>query len=237
LITHGQPAAPAYFSADAAMNKRVHPLLDQSRKIPALNAAQVRQALSDGVRVVDARSVEDFAAGHLRGSVNVGFDGRFAETGGMVADIGDKIALITYSGEEQDAALRLARVGSDHAVGYLNVDHDGDFPSGLADLVQTSRRITPAELDGLLAEDAVVLVDIRNPGEVEQGRIPGSVNIPLAQLRSRLDMLPTDRPIVVHCAGGWRSSVAASLLRAQGFDDVWDLAGGYNAWLTGHAMA
>jgi glyoxylase-like metal-dependent hydrolase (beta-lactamase superfamily II)/rhodanese-related sulfurtransferase len=237
LITHGQPAAPAYFSVDAAMNKRVHPLLEQSRAIPALSPAQVRRALSDGVRVMDARSVDDFAARHLRGSVNVGFDGRFAETGGMVAEIGETIALITYPDQEQDAALRLARVGSDNAVGYLNVDRGGEFPAELSDLVEASTRVTPTELDGLLAEDAVVLVDIRNPGEVEQGRIPGSVNIPLAQLRNRLDMLPTDRPIVVHCAGGWRSSVAASLLRAQGFDDVWDLAGGYNAWLAEHAMA
>jgi glyoxylase-like metal-dependent hydrolase (beta-lactamase superfamily II)/rhodanese-related sulfurtransferase len=237
MITHGQPAAPAYFSVDAAMNKRVHPLLAPARRIPAMNPAQIRQALRDGVRVLDARSVEDFAAAHLRGSVNVGFDGRFAETGGMVAEIGDQIALITYPGDEQDAALRLSRVGSDNAVGYLNVHRGGEFPTELGDLVQSSTRISPTELDGLLAEDAVVLVDIRNPGEVEMGRIPGSTNIPLAQLRNRLDMLPTDRPIVVHCAGGWRSSVAASLLRAQGFDDVWDLEGGYNAWLAAHAVA
>ena len=183
------------------------------------------------------RSVEDFAGGHLRGSVNVGFDGRFAETGGMVADIGDKVALITYPGEEQDAALRLARVGSDNAIGYLTVARGGEFPAELSDLVRTSPRVSPTELDGLLAEDAVVLIDIRNPGEVELGRIPSSVNIPLAQLRNRLDMLPTDKPIVVHCAGGWRSSVAASLMRAQGFDNVWDLAGGYNAWLDAHAIA
>ena len=237
MITHGQPAAPSYFSVDAAMNKRVHPLLDQSRKIPALSPAQIRKALEDGVRVVDARSVDDFAAGHLRGSVNVGFDGRFAETGGMVADIGEPIALIAYPGEEQEAALRLARVGSDNAIGYLTVDHDGVFPTELSDLVRTAPRITPAELEGLLAEDAVVLVDIRNQAEVEQGRIPGSVHIPLAQLRARLDLLPTDRLIVVHCAGGWRSSVAASLLRAQGFDNVADLAGGYNAWVDAHAVA
>ncbi len=237
LITHGQPTAPAYFTADAAMNKRVHPLLDQSRRIPALRPAQIRQALADGVRVLDARSVEDFAAGHLRGSVNVGFDGRFAETGGMVADIGDTIALIAYPGEEQGAALRLARVGSDNAIGYLSVGHDGAFPAELSDLVRTAPRTTVAELDGLLAEDFVILVDIRNPGEVEQGRIPGSINIPLAQLRTRLDLLPTDKPIVVHCAGGWRSSVAASLLRAHGFDNVSDLEGGYNAWADAHAAA
>src|SRR5829696_5117053 len=156
LITHGQPAAPAYFSVDAAMNKRVHPLLDQARKIPALTPAQLRKALEDGVRVVDARSVDDFAAGHLRGAVNVGFDGRFAETAGMVADIGERIALITYPGEEQIAALRLARVGSDNAFGYLTADRDGVFPAELRDLVRTSPRTTVAELDRLLEEDAAI---------------------------------------------------------------------------------
>ncbi len=236
LITHGQPTAPAYFSVDAAMNKRVHPLLEQTRAIPALSPARVRQALANGVRVLDARGVDDFAAGHLRGSVNVGFDGRFAETGGMVADIGEPIALIAYPGEEQHAALRLARVGSDNVIGYLSVDRDGRFPAELSDLVRTAPRVTVAELDGLLAEDAVILVDIRNPGEVEQGRIPGSIPIPLAQLRNQLDMLPTDKRIVVHCAGGWRSSVAASLLRAHGFDNVSDLDGGYNAWVDAHAL-
>jgi glyoxylase-like metal-dependent hydrolase (beta-lactamase superfamily II) len=237
LITKGQPSAPAYFAVDAAMNKRVHPLLDQGRKIPALNPAQLREALEGGVRVVDARSVDDFAAGHLRGSVNVGFDGRFAETAGMVAEIGDRIALITYPGEEQIAALRLARVGSDNAIGYLTVDQDGAFPAELRDLLRTAPRTSVAELDRLLVEDAAILIDIRNPGEVEQGRIPGAIHIPLAQLRARLDLVPTDRPIVVHCAGGWRSSVAASLMRAQGFVDVSDLAGGYNAWANAHALA
>jgi hydroxyacylglutathione hydrolase len=237
LITHGQPAAPAYFSVDAAMNKRVRPLLEQAREIPALTPAQIRKALDDGVRVVDARSVDDFAAGHLRGAVNVGFDGRFAETGGMVADIGEPIALVTYPGEEQDAALRLARVGSDNAIGYLTVDRDGVFPNELSDLVRTAPRTTVAELDRLLAEDAAILIDIRNPGELEAGTIPGAIHIPLPQLRARLDLVPTDRPIVVHCAGGWRSSVAASLMRAHGFENVSDLVGGYNAWADAHAVA
>ncbi len=230
LITSGQPAAPSYFSVDAAMNKRVHPLLDQSRRIAAMTAGQLRAALDTGVRVVDARSVDDFAAGHLRGSVNVGFDGRFAETGGMVADVGATIALVTYPGEEQDAAVRLARIGSDNAIGYFTVDHGGAMPAELADLVQQAPRVSVQELDRLLAENAVTLIDIRNPGEREAGAIPGSIHVPLAQMRTRLAEIPTVNPIVVHCAGGWRSSVAASLLRAQGFENVADLAGGYNAW-------
>ena len=235
LITRGQPAAPAYFSVDAAMNKRVHPLLAQDREIPALSAAQLRAAVEGGIRVLDARSVEDFAAGHLRGSVNVGFDGRFAETGGMVADVGEKIALVTYPGDEQLAAMRLARIGSDNAVGYLNVGHDGFFPAELSDLLQTAPRVTAAELDPLLAKDAVTLIDIRNPGELDVGVIPGAIHIPLAQLRARLSEVPTGKPIVVHCAGGWRSSVAASLLRAAGLEHVSDLAGGYTGWAQAHA--
>ncbi|WP_396929714.1 rhodanese-like domain-containing protein [Mycolicibacterium sp.] len=235
LITSGQPAAPAYFASDAAMNKRVHPLLQPDRTVPEMTPQQIREALDAGVRIVDARTVEDFAIGHLRGSVNVGFDGRFAETGGMVAEVGEQIALITYPGEEQEAALRLARIGSDHSIGYLNVGRDGKFPNELADLVQIAPRTTVTELDELLADDAVALIDIRNPGEREGGAIPNSLHIPLAQLRLRVGEIPTDKPIVVHCAGGWRSSVAASLLRANGIQRVSDLLGGYNQWADVHA--
>ena len=235
MLTAGQPAAPAYFAADAAMNKRVHPLLQTDRTVPEMTPQQIRAALDAGVRVLDTRSVEDFAAGHLRGTVNVGFDGRFAETGGMVADIGGQIAVITYPGDEQQAALRLARIGSDDAIGYLTVDRDGHLPTELADLVQTAPRTTVTELGELLADDAVTLVDIRNPGERENGAIPNSLHIPLAQLRLRLGEVPTDKPIVVHCAGGWRSSVAASLLRANDIAEVSDLLGGYHAWADAHA--
>jgi hydroxyacylglutathione hydrolase len=237
MLTAGQPAAPAYFASDAAMNKRVHPLLQPDRTVPEMTPQQIRAALDAGVRVVDARSVEDFAAGHLRGTVNVGFDGRFAETSGMVAEVGDQIALITYAGEEQQAALRLARIGSDGAIGYLNVGRDQQFPAELADLVQTAPRTTVPALAALLADDAVTLIDIRNPGEREAGVIPAALHIPLAQLRLRIGEVPTDKPIVVHCAGGWRSSVAASLLRANGIGQVSDLLGGYNAWVDARAAA
>ena len=236
LVTHSQPAAPAYFSFDAAMNKRVHPLLDQTRCVPSLGAESLRTALDTGVRVLDTRTVDDFAAGHLRGSINVGFDGRFAETAGMVLSIDQPVALITYPGEEQQAALRLARVGSDNVIGYLTIGRDGAFPAELADLVQPAPRTTTRELTELLAEGKVTLIDVRNPGERELGCIPGSHLIPLAQLRIRLDEVPPDKPIVVHCAGGWRSSVAASLLRANGFEGVSDLAGGYSAWTQATAV-
>jgi rhodanese-related sulfurtransferase len=230
MITQGQPAAPAYFASDAAMNKRVHALLQPDRMVPEMTPQQIRAALDAGVRVLDARAVEDFAIGHLRGSVNVGFDGRFAETAGMVAEVGERIALIAYPGEEQQAALRLARIGLDEAIGYLSVGRGGTFPTELAHLVQIAPRTAATELDEFLAEDAVTLIDVRNAGEREGGAIPSSLHIPLAQLRDRLEEIPTGKAIVVHCAGGWRSSVGASLLRVNGFQQVSDLVGGYNAW-------
>lgn len=237
LVTDGQPAAPAYFSADAALNKQIHPLLSSSRAVPELTPEAMRAELAAGTRVLDARSVDDFAIGHLRGSINVGFDGRFAETGGMVAEIGGRIVLVAYPGDEQEAAVRLARVGSDNVIGYLEVDRDGRFPAALTELVEPAERTTVAQLDALLAADDVTLVDIRNPGERDIGTIPNATPIPLAQMRTRLEHVPTGRPIVVHCAGGWRSSVAASLLRAHGFENVSDLLGGYDAWAEAHASA
>ncbi|APE34854.1 MBL fold metallo-hydrolase [Nocardia mangyaensis] len=237
LITDGQPAVPQYFHVNAALNKQNRAVLDRDRSIPAVTVEQLLSELDRGTRVLDARSPDDFAAAHVRGSVNVGFDGRFAETGGMVAEIGDRIVLITYPGEEQDAALRLARIGSDEAVGYFNVEHDGAFPAELTHLLQAAPRTTVEQLRELLGDGAVTLVDVRNPGEREFGFIPESKPIPLAQLRSRMGELPADVPIVVHCAGGWRSSVAASLLRSSGIEQVSDLIGGYNEWVDHHAAA
>jgi hydroxyacylglutathione hydrolase len=230
LITDGQPAVPPYFSTDAAMNKRAHALLDEARTIPPLNTSQIHAALQTGVCFLDARTVDDFAQDHLRGSINVGIDGRFAETAGMVIEVGEPVAVITYPGDEQNAALRLARIGSDNTIGYLSVERHGMFPADISDLVQPGPRITPSELENLLADDAVTLIDVRNPGELELGTIPGAIHIPLAQLRTGLDAVPTDKPVVMYCAGGWRSSAAASLMRATGLTPVLDLAGGYSSW-------
>ncbi|TSD47545.1 MBL fold metallo-hydrolase [Rhodococcus sp. KBS0724] len=231
LVTDGQPAVPGYFSVDVALNKSNHALLEQDRRIAELTPEELRTEMANGTRILDARTPDDFAAGHLRGSINVGFDGRFAETGGMVADIGERIVLITNPGEEQDAAMRLARIGSDNAIGYLTVDADGIFPGALTGLVRTAPRTAVVELEELLDSGAVTLIDIRNPGERDFGVIDGARSIPLAQLRSQIADLPRSKPIVVHCAGGRRSSVAASLLRAEGIENASDLVGGYTAWV------
>lgn len=232
LITDGQPAVPGYFSTDADLNRRTRTVFDESRSVPELSAAQLRARLTESPRttvVIDTRSPDEFAAGHLAGAVNVGLAGRYAETCGMVAHVTDPIVVVTAPGDEQEAALRLARIGYDHVAGYYPATVAG-FPEELADLVRHTDRVGPQQLAELIAADAVTVLDVRNTAERDTGRITGSVHIPLAELLARHSELPQHRPVVAHCAGGWRSSVAASLLRAHGHHETTDLVGGYGAW-------
>jgi hydroxyacylglutathione hydrolase len=237
MLTDGQPAAPPYFSVDAAFNRQDHRPLDQSRRIPAMPARQVRAALDNSIQILDARNADDFAAQHLQGTINVGFHGRFAETAGTVINIGKQVALITYPGQGQRAALRLARIGCDNTIGYLAVDRRGAFPQPLRDLVRVTPRVNGAELACLLADNAVTLIDVRNLAERAMGAIACAIPIPLAQLSARIHEVPTDKPIIMHCASGYRSSAAASLLRAHGFEHIRDFAGGYNHWIQQVAAA
>lgn len=227
-ITTGQPAAPEYFAVDAVLNRRDRAVLSGDRVLTARSPAQVRADIAAGVQVVDTRSPEEFARGHLRGAVNVGIDGRFAETSGMVVRHDDQILLVSGSQREAEAAMRLARIGFDQVVGYLE-DLDSAFAE-LTDLMQRSRRVGPEEFERKRTKDDVAVLDVRNPGERDDGAIPGSLHIPLAELVRRRQEVPGDKQVIVHCASGWRSSVAASALRALGHDDVADLTGGYDGW-------
>lgn len=233
MVTTGQPAAPAYFAVDAALNLRMRELLEPGQTVVPFSPAEVRTAMEGGVTVIDTRSPEEFAAGHLTGAVNIGIDGRFAETAGMVVDSQAEILLVPSDGRQSEAELRLGRIGFDRVVGY--VEAPGHAMTELADLVATSDRVEVDQLDQ--ADDAIVL-DIRNAGEREDGAvIPGALHIPLAELSHRHEEIPRDRRVIVHCAGGWRSSVAASLLRSKGHPETADLLGGYGAWADQHRAA
>ncbi|MEU8051134.1 MBL fold metallo-hydrolase [Micromonospora haikouensis] len=235
LVTGGQPAAPGYFAFDAVLNRRAHELFDSRATARPLTAAEFAGARADGAVVVDARDPQEFAAGHVAGAINIPADGRFAETAGSVVAPDRAVLVVAPEGREEEIVVRLARIGFDRVLGHLR-----DAGVTLAELAsETSRasRVTATELRAALdrAEPPVVL-DVRNIGEREQGAIAGSLHIPLAELTRRLDEVPADRPVVVHCAGGYRSSVAASLLRSAGRRDVSDLLGGYGAWRAAYAQ-
>ncbi|NKZ06008.1 MBL fold metallo-hydrolase [Actinomadura latina] len=229
LVTDGQPSAPGYFVYDAVLNRKNRELLDLDDRMKPLAIADVLARRDAGAIVIDARDPLEFAAGHLRGSVNVPVSGRFAEQAGMVIEPGRDIVVIAADGLEAETVTRLARIGMDTVVGYL-ADPEDAFATVPHQMRQADRR-TVQELDGeLRGERPPYLLDVRNVGELADGAIAGAVTIPLAELPGRLAEVPADRPVAVYCAGGARSSVAASLLRAAGRTEVCDLLGGYNAW-------
>lgn len=229
LVTEGQAPAPGYFVHDAALNKQQRPLMDEASPPRALSWDEVEAALSGDALLVDGRDPVEFARGHLRGAINVGLDGRYAEFAGSVVPVDADIVLFVEPGAELEAKNRLGRIGFDRVVGY--VDRPFDRLREHQDLAQIASRLTPGGVEERRAAlEDLQLVDVRHPGEHALGSLPDAVNIPVGELPARLDELDPRRPTVVYCAGGYRSSVAASLLRARGFDDVSDIVGGYSAW-------
>ena len=235
VVTEGQPSAPAYFSYNASLNKQDRPVRELDAAATALSDEQVAAALADGALVLDARPAAEHSAGHLRGSVSVPADGRMAETVGMVVSPDRRVVLLTANGDEQQAATRLARIGFDQVVGYVP-DPEGYLVRN-ADRVERASRLTAAAAESALRDNDVQLVDLRNAGELSIGAVPGAVHIPLPELTARLGELDPARPVLLYCAGGWRSAVGASVLRAHGFTDVSDLLGGYGAWSLAQARA
>ncbi|MCC5951869.1 MAG: MBL fold metallo-hydrolase [Acidimicrobiia bacterium] len=229
VVTEGQATAPGYFGFNASLNKADRELLDTTPP-DALSIEEVLAARADGAAVIDTRDPISFAAGHLRDAINVGLDGRFAEYVGTVVAPRTPIVLITEPGTEVEAKLRLGRIGFDTVLGALE-----GGAAALADrpeLTERASRLSAARLAERRDESPVHIIDIRNPGETALGTIDGAERIPLGRLRTAADDLPLDEPIVVYCAGGYRSSIASSLLRSMGATDVSDLLGGFGAWVT-----
>ena len=229
LVTEGQPPAPGYFVYNAILNRKGRELLDETQMPAAMSYPEVQSAIAGGAVLVDGRTPEEFGAGHLRGSVNIGLEGRYAEFAGSVITPDVDLILLTEPGRELEGKNRLARIGFDRVIGYLAEPYQVMLAN--RDDVRIASRLTAPGFDERAAEIAALqIVDVRNPGEAAAGMIPGAVNIPVGQLPDRLGELDPNRPTVVYCAGGYRSSVAASLLRQRGFADVSDILGGYNAW-------
>ena len=236
LVTEGQPPAPSYFVYDAILNRKDRELLDETKMPTAMTYEQVRTAIDDGAVLVDGRSPEEFAQGHLRHAINIGLEGRYAEFAGSVLPSDVDIVLFTEPGHELEGKNRLARIGFDRVVGY--VDRSFDVMLSHRDDVSVASRLTAKAFDERATElSDLQIVDVRNPGEVAAGTIPDAISIPVGQLPSRLGELDPSKPTVVYCAGGYRSSVAASLLRQNGFTDVSDILGGYGAWEEAHQSA
>ena len=233
LVTADQPDAPSYFTYDAVLNSQEHPTLDQTlQRISALTLDQVLALQAAGAQVLDTRDAAEFAAAHLAGSINVGLGGQYATWAGSVLSREQPIVIVADPGREHEAAMRLGRIGFDQVSGYLE---DGlrsveVRPELLVATERVSAQVAADRVAAAAPGQAPVIVDVRAPGERQQKRIRGSVGIPLTRLAERMSELPADRPLLVHCAGGYRSSIAASLLQRHGFAQVSEIAGGISAW-------
>jgi hydroxyacylglutathione hydrolase len=231
LVTADQPDAPAYFTYDAILNTREHETLDRNLEqvLRPLDLDEVLLMGDAGAQILDVRDPAEYAKGHLAGSINIGLGGQFATWAGTVLDRAKPIVIIAGPGREKEAATRLGRIGFDHVHGYLK----GGMQALAArpDLVWPTERLSPRMVaDELASTNPPLLLDVRNPLEWAAGHIEGSINVPLNHLQERIAEIPRDRKIAVHCAGGYRSSIGASILHQHGITQLIEMVGGLAAW-------
>lgn len=227
-VTEGQPVRPRYFEFAAHRNRELRPLLDENPPY-LLDIEEVCKHTEAGAILLDSREPDDYASRHIRGAINIGLQGRFAEWAGDVLSPERDIVLVGDVALAREARIRLSRVGLDRVVGQLS-DLAWVF-AHRPDVVESAARLTVgqlAELRGL--QPRLQLVDVRSPQEAAEGVIPGARQVPLAALTDSLAALDPAAPVVAYCASGGRSMVAASVLRASGFTDVADVVGGFGAW-------
>jgi hydroxyacylglutathione hydrolase len=231
VVTADQPEAPAYFLYDAVLNSEERPTLEQAlaREMNPLTLDAVLELQAAGAQILDTRDAVEFASVHLRGSVNIGLIGPYATWAGTVLNREHPIVIIADPGRENESAIRLGRIGFDHVAGYLK---DGLHSlRARPELVAFTERLSAQFAAEVLSSNQPPLaIDVRAPREREQKFIAGSLGIPLNHLTENLEKLPKDRPLLVYCAGGYRSSIAASLLQRGGFDSVGEIAGGIAGW-------
>lgn len=231
IVTEEQPEAPSYFVHDAILNRQERPNLEAtlSESLNALSLDEVLQLQNQGAQILDVREAIDFEGAHLAGSISIGIQGKYATWCGTVLNHEHPIVVVTDTGKEAEAVMRLGRIGFDNVAGYLRDGMDAlrDRP----ELVAKIDRITAVALaEQLTADAAPTVVDVRSEKEWAAGHITGSVNIPLNHLHDRAGEIAKDRPVVVHCEGGYRSAIAASVLAKTGRPDVLDMVGGFKAW-------
>ena len=232
-VLDGQPEPPAYFATMKRINREGPTMLNGVRRPARLDAATLRARVADGHRIVDTRPADKFAAAHVPGTINIPLNKSFTTWAGALLSYDAAFSII---GDEQcpgcidEAARALAMIGLDHLDGY----YDGSAVTPQASDERNSAtipQITPQTLRTRLSSRDVQVVDVRGASEWSAGHIPDVPNIPLGQLESSLSRLSLDKPIVVQCQSGARSSIAASILQAHGATDVSNLVGGYAAWV------
>lgn len=230
-VTDGLTTPPAYFPLNVAMNKNGYDNIDvvMDRGMKKLSAEEFEIAANETDAVMlDTRSADIFRNGFVPNSINIGLDGQFAPwVGALIPDVKQQILLIAELGKEEETVMRLARVGYDFVIGYL----DGSFDSwkNAGKEVDTIERITADEFASRVNVSNDIVVDVRREGEYEAEHVENSNNIPLDFINDNISSFPKEDHFYIHCAGGYRSMIASSILKARGWDNFTEVAGGFAA--------
>ena len=226
-VTEGQETPPAYFPENARINRQGYTAIDEvmRRNLRPLSLLEFENAITDGAKILDTRQPADYESGSIRYSLNIGLDGQYAVWVGTLLDINQPLVLVTEPGTEEESVLRLARVGYENVVGYLEGGIKTWKNSGKA--IQKVQSINTEDMLDYINRGYQVL-DVRRSTEAETMHFEGAINITLLELPASLHTLDPDTPYVVHCAGGYRSMIAASILHANGFNKIVNLAGGFD---------
>jgi glyoxylase-like metal-dependent hydrolase (beta-lactamase superfamily II)/rhodanese-related sulfurtransferase len=227
-VTDGLLPPPAYFPENARMNKEGYTSINEVLKqgTRALTPAEFELIANESeALILDTRAAKDFRQGFIPNSINIGVDGTFAPwAGALIPGVSHPLLIIADAGREEEVVTRLARVGYDHTLGYLKGGFTAWQQSGKA--FDTIDQVNAAALTELQKNAKPVIVDVRREAEFVGDRVTGSKNVPLDYLNDHLAEVPKDKPVYVYCAGGYRSMIAISILKARGWNNLVDVEGG-----------
>ncbi len=228
-ILTGLTPPPGYFPKNVLMNIQGYESLDTvlERGHKGLTAEAFEAVANETeALVLDTRDASDFASGFIPNSINIGLEGNFAQwVGEMIPDIKQHILLVCYPEKEEEAMIRLSRVGYDGTIGYLNGGIDSWKRAGKG--LDSIKRITAAEYARIHIASKQLTIDVRKKSEYDSEHIVDAVNIPLNEINNHLAEFPKNKPFILHCAGGYRSMIAASILKQRGWDNFTDVIGGF----------
>jgi hydroxyacylglutathione hydrolase len=228
-LTSNLPARPEYFVKDAEINRTGAPSLSDLPPLPALTPAELKNMLAEGEIALDVRPGDEFAAGHVPGSINIALSGQFASWAGTVLGLNAHPVLVAASDEQlEEARVRLARVGIEVLDGYLQGGVAAWEQAGFP--VASTPQMTVEELDAQLRSDGIKVLDVRRAPEWEAGHVEDATWWPLDNFKVSPPEMDRDATIAVHCKSGYRSMIAASLLQRAGFRNVINVTGGFDAW-------
>lgn len=228
VVTDGLETPPAYFPENARINKYGYENIDEvmKRNLNPLDAEAFDKVVADGAVILDTREPESFETGFVPGSMNIGLEGQYAVWVGTLLNINQAIVLVTEPGKEEESVLRLARVGFENVKGYLKGGVNGWTAAG-----RSLEKVDSVEVDQLqpLMDQGYTILDVRRNTEAQTQHVKGALNISLKDLPERMKELDKNVNYLVHCAGGYRSMIASSILKQNGFTNFKNVLGGFNA--------